>query len=464
MENTHINRFTFLVQSPETVCNRLKSLLMNERFSDVVLRIQGTDTKIPAHRQILAAASDYWASSLFGPYVEGSSREILISDVSEQDVVSLLEFIYTGSVHINNENLVPLLKAADMLCIDSAKAEFFKAAQYIIDNLGTSEENIAEVLNILNSSYYCHLTDVYNLCMEYIDIHTSEVMQSEAFLLLPYEILEEILRRDTLNDGLNEIQIYLGCLRWARGFGGITVDNLENFSVQKIQPDNFEKLKNLIENIRLPLISASYIIKHIEPTGLIEKDKLYIAIAYHAAPDCYPIDNQACFRARVGSLRPWSWSEAAIGPHILLSQDKRAAEAHYYNWEKVLGAVEWHAGKHSFTAVLDMNFSASTNSWQIIIGVANSNTELSGHLGSMQKEWGMACGSGLRISNGDIREEYATSCKKGDRITVCVDCTKKTLEFYRNGISLGIAFTNIVTPVSPAVSLLKGQRVSLVFD
>jgi hypothetical protein len=82
----------------------------------------------------------------------------------------------------------------------------------------------------------------------------------------------------------------------------------------------------------------------------------------------------------------------------------------------------------------------------------------------MQKEWGMACGSGLRISNGDIREEYATSCKKGDRITVCVDCTKKTLEFYRNGISLGIAFTNIVTPVSPAVSLLKGQRVSLVFD
>ena len=28
-----------------------------------------------------------------------------------------------------------------------------------------------------------------------------------------------ILKRDSLHDGLEEIQLYLACLRWARGYG-----------------------------------------------------------------------------------------------------------------------------------------------------------------------------------------------------------------------------------------------------
>jgi hypothetical protein len=147
-----------------------------------------------------------------------------------------------------------------------------------------------------------------------------------------------------------------------------------------------------------------------------------------------------------------------------MSSDYRTAIAHHYDWEKALGSVVWHAGKHTFSVILDLNVTASSNSWQIIIGVAHPETLISGHLGSKMKEWGLACFSGLKICNGDMREEYATPSRKGDKITVSVDLKRKTLEYFKNDESLGVAYYNITPPVSAAVSLLKGQRVTLTFD
>jgi len=96
--------------------------------------------------------------------------------------------------------------------------------------------------------------------------------------------------------------------------------------------------------------------------------------------------------------------------------------------------------------------------------VAQPQVPLNSHLGFGNKEWGFACFSGLKISNGDGREEYATASKRGDIIQVDVDLTKHTIEYIRNGESLGVAFKNLVPPLCPAASLLKGQGVNLIFD
>jgi len=98
------------------------------------------------------------------------------------------------------------------------------------------------------------------------------------------------------------------------------------------------------------------------------------------------------------------------------------------------------------------------------LGVAHPDTPISGHLGSGNKEWGLACYNGIKISNVDTREEYTTPCKRGDIITVKVDIMHQTLEFCRNGVSLGIAYNKVTGPLCPAVSLLKSQRVVLKFD
>ena len=58
-------------------------------------------------------------------------------------------------------------------------------------------------------------------------------------------------------------------------------------------------------------------------------------------------------------------------------------------------------------------------------------------------------------------EEYSGNFARGDIIGVHIDLNAGTLEFSKNGKMLGVAFNNVKGPLSPCISLLKGQRVSL---
>ena len=104
---------------------------------------------------------------------------------------------------------------------------------------------------------------------------------------------------------------------------------------------------------------------------------------------------------------------------------------------------------------------ASSNTWQIIVGVAVPNVNLQSHLGNSAKEWGMMCLSGQKINKGQT-EEYTSGSRRGDVIGVIVDLNTGRLEFTRNGQSLGIAFENVKGPVCPCISLLKGQKINLI--
>ena len=71
------------------------------------------------------------------------------------------------------------------------------------------------------------------------------------------------------------------------------------------------------------------------------------------------------------------------------------------------------------------------------------------------------CLSGQKIHKNMI-ESYTTSSRKGDIIGVIVDLNTGRLEFTRNSLSLGIAYENVKGPISPCISLLKGQKITLV--
>lgn len=83
------------------------------------------------------------------------------------------------------------------------------------------------------------------------------------------------------------------------------------------------------------------------------------------------------------------------------------------------------------------------------------------HLGSTPQEWGMMCLSGQKIHKNMI-DTYTSPSRKDDIVGLVVDLNTGQLEFTRNGLSLGIAFENVKGPISPCVSLLKGQKVTLI--
>ena len=112
-----MDEFSYQIKSEGLVANNMATILFEEEFSDVVL-ICGAPgffgSKIVAHRQILAASSDVLKSMLYGPFVEGSKREIKIPNIEPNIMRQLIEFIYTGQLKLTSANqIVPLIYAAD---------------------------------------------------------------------------------------------------------------------------------------------------------------------------------------------------------------------------------------------------------------------------------------------------------------------------------------------------------------
>lgn len=73
----------------------------------------------------------------------------------------------------------------------------------------------------------------------------------------------------------------------------------------------------------------------------------------------------------------------------------------------------------------------------------------------------MMCLSGQKIHKNMI-DAYTSPSRKDDIVGLVVDLNTGRLEFTRNGLALGIAFENVKGPISPCVSLLKGQKVTLI--
>ncbi|KAF8562561.1 hypothetical protein P879_08081 [Paragonimus westermani] len=76
--------------------------------------------RIPAHRVILAAASDYFAAMFGNEHKEASETEIWIHDVEPSALQTLVDYIYTGHLDLREETVEDVLEAACFLQMPEA--------------------------------------------------------------------------------------------------------------------------------------------------------------------------------------------------------------------------------------------------------------------------------------------------------------------------------------------------------
>ena len=104
---------TYKVENSQIVTSNLGNILFSEEFSDVIIIAGGEggtpQEKINGHRQILAASSEIFKAMLYGPFVEGSSRELTIPNIEPSIMKALLTFIYTGNVNVEVEQIVSII-------------------------------------------------------------------------------------------------------------------------------------------------------------------------------------------------------------------------------------------------------------------------------------------------------------------------------------------------------------------
>jgi len=150
-----------------------------------------------------------------------------------------------------------------------------------------------------------------------------------------------------------------------------------------------------------------------------------------------------------------TWNPNNKSKQLLIHQDGSSVENQGSNdtWTAIVGNKTYSSGVQEFEIIM-VKDARSSNTWKSIVGVVPANFRVSEHawLGS-QNSWGYIGGTGGKCHRVGKSDVYGREFGQAARIRVRMNFPKKTIEFFLNGKSQGVAFTNLVGPVMPAVSL-----------
>ena len=172
---------------PSTLISELSSMVGNDKYSDVVIYIEGKP--IYAHKLILSR-STYFEAMFSGQMIESCSREITINNISYKTFWEVLKYLYTDQIEGNADNMLELLEASDLLCLDRLKK--------------ICEQNILASIDIENAATIYQASDLHNtLCLkdaalEFILANFDKVSKSSSFKEMAranVELVIEILNK-----------------------------------------------------------------------------------------------------------------------------------------------------------------------------------------------------------------------------------------------------------------------------
>ncbi|KAJ5079359.1 hypothetical protein M0811_04380 [Anaeramoeba ignava] len=116
------NARTISCQFFEYIGSDFEDCVNSENYSDVQFTVEGRN--IYAHKVILCCRSQFFRSLFLLGFRESREDEIPISEISYISFLSLITFLYTGSVNYYKiKQMVELLAVADFYCIDDFKRE-----------------------------------------------------------------------------------------------------------------------------------------------------------------------------------------------------------------------------------------------------------------------------------------------------------------------------------------------------
>jgi len=172
------------VEEPSQLSYDIAKLLKNLLFSDVIFEVEGQEIK--AHRNILVARSDFFRAMFTTGMKEAGAAKVPVPNVSYPVFMNLLEFLYTDSVEIPAEHVVPLYCAADQYNLPKLKqlctADFELCVD--IDNIVPLYIHVTEL----------HAKDLENICLKFIIDNYKEVTKSSNFTKLTHSLLITIIR------------------------------------------------------------------------------------------------------------------------------------------------------------------------------------------------------------------------------------------------------------------------------
>lgn len=240
--------------------NELRSAKL---LCDVTIKCEGVGHS--AHRVVLAASSSYFKAMFTSEMKEKEQHVIELKGISSSTIAILLDFIYTEAVCVDTENVQDLLPAACLLQlkgVEKACCEFLRGQLDPINCLS---------IKLFANTHQC--MELAAKAEEYSLRHFNEIVAHEEFLDLDDSDLIELIRSSEIEVNSEE-DVYKALMDWV---------------VYK-ESERGPKLSQLLEYVRLPLLSARFITDVVDDQILIKsslrcRDLLDEAKRFHLRPE-----------------------------------------------------------------------------------------------------------------------------------------------------------------------------------
>lgn len=254
-----VDSLNFIDESHNTyILKRISRMRIHSVLTDVILVVEGKE--FPAHRNVLAANSDYFMA-MFSGHMATMSDKVEVNEITATAIEILLDFIYKGEILITEENVEDVFCGSCLLLLESVTQACCK---FIQDRLTISN---CWGIRALSDKFNCN--ELLQRANTFIEENFMEAASCDEFLILPPSHLEEILMNDEIVIPREE-DLYELLLKW----------------VEHNREERVKHFPSLLEKIRLPQINPEYfeeiiatddlVIEHPEVHDVVTKARKHI--------------------------------------------------------------------------------------------------------------------------------------------------------------------------------------------
>ena len=241
----------------------------NDRFSDVKFVVRKMDGEseskyvIPAHKFVLSISSPVFEAMFYGELAE-TKDSIELPDCEYESLLELFRFMYSDEANLSGSNVMGVLYLAKKYFVPSLAD---KCTDYLQDKLDASN-----AFSILPKAHQFDEKKLVKRCWKVIDEHCEEALKSDGFAALERSLIEEVVKRDTLN--IEEVELFKAVDSWATKKckeEGLTVDG----SVKR-------KIigENIVKAIRFPAMKQQDFAGVVLDTKILTSDEVYDVVKY----------------------------------------------------------------------------------------------------------------------------------------------------------------------------------------
>lgn len=184
-----------------------KKLYLDPETADVYFVFCSDDdscTRVPAHKNLLAATSDVFKAMFYGSLKE--EGDVHVKDVTAAAFEEFLQFFYLNTIKMSAENVAGVMYLGHMYNV----AECFKrCVQFVMNTL--TDDNVCTGLGL---AIRYDQTELIRNCEKRILISTDVVFESASFLDCDKQVLKHILKMDSLS--CSEAKVFEACMSWVK--------------------------------------------------------------------------------------------------------------------------------------------------------------------------------------------------------------------------------------------------------